>query len=729
MASPTMSEHDDTMNTGRLALRADAYYAEAAGEVVILTHQGTVVLNGASIHQWLDRLAPLLNGERTLRELTEGLAPPRRHLVEKIVSVLLERGVLRTVHTDEPHRLCARETAAYRAELDFIGYFRDSAGAAFERYRNATALVVGAGSLLPAVVRAAVRSGVRSVRAVTTPECPTETGSLPAHSGARKDVPSIRWWTGNADTTEELAALLDGVDLVVHVSDRPMVSRARLLDTLCAGRDLPLVQAMTGDGSVWVGPVGRVGADRPGASDGWHRLVALAGSGGRGPGSIAPAGAASVMPTVVANQIVQELFRHLTGAHPPEPPAPSRRGRMTRIEPDTLRGAPHDFLTHPFSLAATATATGLAELADRVGELAGGAALAPEEFSRRAAACGDARLGVFGEISERDFAQLPLHVTQTHVSDPVGLLGPAVPAPVVTGIGRDFASARYQAALRALAAYASLMVDPRRLLTRDGLGLVPPGDDPRPALNRVRGGESSGWVGALDLADQRPRLLPASTVFPALRDPATPYRPPRGVVAAFDWASAVRAGLVRHCRHLTVTAAARATTPFPLVGLAGRGGLAGLAGVDGAADLDEATRWCLDMAAVLGEPVTVYELTSVLGVPVLACLLGGRTMSYGCGLSAEDALRDGLLGLLRGYQSRADGDLAYAPAPVPELARRLRGTSHRPMSFGPALDVPDLVAALARCGRHAALVPLDHDQEVHQIMPYIAHVVVTDATR
>ena len=49
------------------------------------------------------------------------------------------------------------------------------------------------------------------------------------------------------------------------------------------------------------------------------------------------------------------------------------------------------------------------------------------------------------------------------------------------------------------------------------------------------------------------------------------------------------------------------------------------------------------------------------------------------------------------------------------------------MQNRPALDVPALVAALARRGYHADVVPLDHDQEVHKIMPYIAHVVVTRA--
>jgi hypothetical protein len=203
------------------------------------------------------------------------------------------------------------------------------------------------------------------------------------------------------------------------------------------------------------------------------------------------AGSAAAMPTVVAGQVVQELFRCITGAHPPAPPTPPRRGRMPRIQPATPRRETHNVLTHPFSL--PATATGLAEPVDRVEALADGPALDPEEFSRRSAVCGDARLGVFGAITEQDLAQLPLHVTRTAVSDPVGLLGPAAPVPVVTGAGRDFAAARYQAALRApqpSAWLTALARAPARLPT----ALATPGR-PQPApvpLNGVRRGGRSG---------------------------------------------------------------------------------------------------------------------------------------------------------------------------------------------------------------------------------------------
>jgi hypothetical protein len=715
------------VNMARLALREDAYYApspDGAG-AVILTHQGRVSLTGTSIYQWIDRLAPFLNGRNSLSELTAALPPQRRQLVEQIVTTLLDRGVVRQLGEDEPHGLNTTETATYRAELGFLGYFRDSAGRAFQRYRDSRALVLGAGGLLPAVVRAGLRSGLRQVRAVITPESPTDSALLevyaqrrpasgqfgaPAsgqlYAAGRDEAQRLRWHAQSVDTADELAALLDEVELVIHVCDRPLESRARLLDRLCAERGVPLAQAMAHGQQVWVGPAGRVGVDGPGACDGWRRLAAL----GEAASSTA-ATTSTAMATVVANLLVQDLFRYTTGVRPP-----ARRPQMTRIQPDTLRGQAHSFLAHPFSLATTAESE--AEFRARISELEGAAPLDAEEFSRRAVACTDSRLGVFGEITERDFAQLPIHVTQAGVSDPVGLLGTQAPRPIVTGTGVDFDTARHQVAELALATYASLMVDPRRLLTADGQGPLPLDGlgDLSEALSGLRCGELNGWVRALRLTDHQPHLLAATTVFPALSQPSLPYRPPPGVAAAYSWSDAVAAGLVAHCRQLTITEAQARADPFPLVDVA-------------SVPADEVIRWCLAMVTALNQPVTVHDVTGTVGVPTFACSLAGRTLSYGCGVSSTLALRDGLLRLLLAYQAQANDEPAYAPPAVPDLAPHLRGTTPQPTQSRPALDVPALVAALARRGYHAAVVPLDHDQEVHKIMPFIAHVVVTHVDR
>ena len=50
----------------RLKLRDDAFYAPTGDGICIFTNTGKVVLTGPSVFQWIDRLAPYLDGRYTL---------------------------------------------------------------------------------------------------------------------------------------------------------------------------------------------------------------------------------------------------------------------------------------------------------------------------------------------------------------------------------------------------------------------------------------------------------------------------------------------------------------------------------------------------------------------------------------------------------------------------------------------------------------------------------------
>jgi hypothetical protein len=648
------------MSGARLRWREDAFRIATTDGVFVLTHQGTVSLKGAAVRHWLDRLAPHLDGRYSLAELTASLDPARREYVERLLATLLDRGVVREVRPDRPHRLMPEEIAEHGGEIGFIGYFRNSAAGAFERYRNGVVLVVGSGVLASAVVRAARHSGTRTVRAVVT--------------------------------EIDLGGLVAAADLVVHAGDRPAPGRAARIDRLCARHEVPVAHVMAGAGEVWASPTGTPGADAPAWSEGWRRLAALAPA---GPDASVTDGTAA---QVVANQVVHGAFRHRTGLLAHTAPV------LTRTDADTLRTTEHRFLPHPYG--------DDVELEDadgfrrRIEVLTRAPRLDPEKFSQRAAGLTDPRLGVFGEITEADAAQSPLRVSHTLVSDPVGLLGTAVTRPRAVGAGVDFPEARHRAALRALAVYGSLVLDPRRVSTSDGSPLFGPDDDPGQALRRLRDGRLQGCVRAIDLTDGQAPLIPVSTAYPALTDPRST---PIGVTAAYSWTEAVQAGLIEHCRRLTIDEALRSRRPFPLADLSMS---------------DEATGKHLSLLDATSGSVAIYDITGTGEVPTVACCLDGRTVAYGCGASPAAALADGVRRLLLAFQSRADREPVYAPVAVPDLPPPLRGRRETSVTAA-SRDVSQLVSALRARGRRASAVPLDHDRRVHEVMPYLIHVVVT----
>src|SRR5262249_5112076 len=110
--------------------------------------------------------------------------------------------------------------------------------------------------------------------------------------------------------------------------------------------------------------------------------------------------------------------------------------------------------------------------------------------------------------------------------------------------------ARERAILRAVAAYGTIVVDPRRLVDANGTFLCETGTCAERVLASVRSGSIDSFVRAVDLSHGRELLLPAPHVFPMLR-PSRVLRIPCGTSAALDWRGALADGLLQHCVRLT----------------------------------------------------------------------------------------------------------------------------------------------------------------------------------
>lgn len=610
--------------TQRLELRPDAYWVAVDGGVYVLGNAGPAQLTGRSIAQWMEWLAPHLDGSSTMEDLVRGVAPQRREMIERVVAALRSRDLVR-VRVAQPQTQHSYETA-------YVDYFRDSAAQAVAGYRAATAVVVGSGPLVPALVRAARRSGLPppSILELSSPE-------------------SGRIGLDNSKIDGESAGV------VFHLVGDATPEQVRQVERDCAEAGTLLAQVAVGaDGEVWLAPAGDAASPR------WSAALPRLRPGTPLVG--ADLSGSPAAQTLVAARLVQGAFRVLTGVA-----AAAAPDRLIRVDPGTLVSAEHRFLPHP--LAQPAAAPTEAEFRARVAALAGGERLTEEAVSQRVAGCVDDRFGIL-TLREHDWTQSPLHVTHATVHG--GRAG-------IDEIGEGFTyrSARVRAAMRGLARYGALAVDPRRLT----------------------GGSALGY----EIADpHRVRLVPAELAFPP------GYAP--GLAAGFDWQEAVRDGLLGCCLRLTLAELEDAATPYPRLDLA-------------AVEMDPDGVRCRDLIAAAGEQPEVYDITGTLGVPCIACCLGPDTVTTTAGLTAAAAVAAGLLAALRTVQARLSGQPAFAPLPGPALPPQLRG------SAGSLPDVDEwdserLARRLRQTGREPVAVPLDHDPSVAELMPYLVHVVL-----
>jgi putative thiazole-containing bacteriocin maturation protein len=692
----------------RPKLRGDTKYVPTPDGVYLENNHRVLRIPGKQVYQWVDRLAPYLDGNRSVVELTEGLSADRVDMVDQLVDMLAAAGFVKDVETDESHTLSPAETDAFAPEIAFIDYFCDSAAARFQTFRHIPVAAVGSGQTLTALVAANLAVGLRNVNVMITDEFPTDLDRWHQRlETARERDPdqalTVQMGTGWDGDEEAVRAVLAPFKAVVHVCDRPMLARAAMLDRVCRQDAKVLVQAVIVGDQAWIGPlIGPDDEQARGWESAWRRLQATR----TGPAAerrrfaftddpLAPISEylTSSTAALVANHASFEVFKYLTGVLMPE-----TRGRLLQVDLKTLRTTAHRFLPHPTCLPVAAVAAPSPEaLAETIDRLAGGEPTDEQAFSQQVCDCFDDELGLFTFLGEGEFQQLPLNVCRVTISNPALLPEPDGSLTAI-GLGADMGMARRKAAQRACELYAASVVDVRRLVYDPGQGL------------RVWG---------YDLTEQRPKLVAATSIFPTLRGLAPSLDSAPWLASGFSWAEAVATALASVCQQLTVAECNLDGEPFPLVDLD--------AGV-----LDEQGARYAQILRTWKVPVAVYDVTGTLQIPSFTFCVGNQTVAYRTGVDVCDALRYGLEQTVAYEQAWANHQPDYAPPDVADLPRRVRGTrltvpqaTSQPSGSGDwTRQQHRLCDALARRGRRVVAVPLDHDPAVTDVLPYIVNLVV-----
>lgn len=657
----------------RPRLRGDVYVMRVPEGAYIRSNLGGSMLKGASTYEWIQRIAPMLDGTRTLGELCAAVPESSRASLAKLTMLLLGKGYVKNVLDDRPHTLPAELATTYAANIAFIEYFVDSPELRFQSYRDSALVLTGAGPLLQALVNSELRSGVRACAPAPFGESPFDRERVAEHlAAAREQDPEqqLDYLDLDATASGHLDRLAAGAAMVLHVADRPMIGRALALPHAAKAAGAAFAQVVAVGDEAWIGPVTGADGDATAWESAWRRLRALTpeldGADLRDHPDIAPSEFLRG-PTValVANQLCFAAFRHLTGigqgAGAGTEQRPGDADQVVRFDLETLETATHAFLPHP--LARPARADDPARLA----ALAAAAPVDDEELGRRAVDCVDPRTGVFAEITERDHEQLPLFVSEVLVSDPVGLAGGPFP---VFGCGENVVESRQRAVRRAFERYAAVMHDER-------------------SGERLHG---------VDVLTGEPVAVDAAAVFPA---PAA--------ASGDDWPAAVRAAVVAAANGTVGAALSAATGPLPRLDLA-------------AVELTPRAARYRKLLEIVEQPVEVHDLSALIGLPTFAFTGPKATVAYVSDLAPAPALERGLEQVLLAYQAQATDQPAYAPAPVPELPATLRGGPTAALPGPVALE--ELVARLTREGGRVVAVPLDHDPVVARLCPFVAQAVV-----
>ena len=695
----------------RLKCRTDIYYTPMADGVYLRSNSTRLILKGKSLYRLLENLAPTLNGEVSLAEVTEGLDADRQRMITHLLEKLTAHHFLQDTGQDQPHGLNQEELETYAPNLAFIESFQTSAASHFERFRNMRLLLIGSGPGLASLLQASLHCGVKQVDALWTSKheidvsAPQELDT--AASLSEKHIRYVRplTWENKAEARETVQAY----DAILHITEQPFFTHARLLNTLCIEEQKTLIQAVIADGQAWIGPL--VCPETSYCWEcAWLRLQAHLDADADGALRQQPPGPAQnsltgTAATLLANQLLFALFRHVTHIH-----TINTAGKLDVLDLKTLLSESHAFQPHPHCQTcqhpSVPTAT---QFLGHMRKVQQQASVDPDRLWESVAQALDKRTGLFS-VLDYDFVQVPLAMYAIQVSNPTRTPLPSGSVSVL-GVGIDPGSTRIRAAQKACECYAASFVDQRLLLPPE---MADQGSWPVIQADQLLDHtplppEDVMWTWALDLHTHQPALVPATAVFSS-------FHQRKGVASGMIWEEAVCQALLDWCNDLTMKQAQENQQAYHQIDL-------------DRAPLTPEGQHLYRLLRATARHITVYDVTGSLQIPTFAICLDEKIVAYSTHCDTAQALRVGLEQALQQYQSEQFQHHACAIPSVPDLPMHLRSERlSLPNDTAPGTWSARqgwLLERLQANGLHAYVVPLNHDPALAQILPYIVRILLS----
>lgn len=713
--------------TMRPKFQAGIYYVPVPEGVYLRGNHGYLMLKGKSLYPLLERLIPYLDGSTTLEGLTHGLDAERKRMITHLLEKLFAHQFLKDGGPDQASTLLPREPARDSSNLTFVESFQTSAAARLESFRHKHLLILGSGRSFASLVQASLQCGMARISASVMPEGETaggfqrETLDFVASCNSSEQtvqLVDIPCW----DNQEEVRKFLQGYEVVLHFSERPILARAQLLNRLCVEEQKTFIQAVIIGDQAWIGPL--VCAEAEGCWEcAWRRLQANLINFSAPLSHYAfhdrPAsdGRFLALPemTMLAHRLLFPLFKYFTQTGSTE-----TGGYMSVLHLETGLSERHAFLPHPHCQACQRPVPPTAaDFLEQIQRLQHQASLDRETFLKRLTnAVVDSRLGLFTVPEGDDFVQVPLAISKTTLSDP--MLQRKRPEVLTTAVvSRDGEEARWHTAQEACTRYAANLVDQRRLFSPEAR---PQGVFPALSAGQLVGMPSfpdrqKMWTWALDLQTQQVCPVSAEYVFPAFYRQDQEVELTRGLASGMSWDEAICQALLDWCNYLTVEALKDAQRSYAQVDLS-------------RVPLDAEGKYLYHLLkTVAGPQISVYDVTGSLHVPTFALCFGEKAVAYSTHCDEVQALSRGFKRALQQYQAERYQEFEYAVAPVPDFPLSLRGTQ---LSI-PRYLLPDtwiarrawLLQRLLDNGLRACVVPLEHDPALVKILPFIVRVLLS----
>lgn len=432
----------------RLKVNRDTFFLpEPNGGVYFRNNLSSFRMEGSTINQWVEKLIPMLNGEYTLGDLTDGLPSSYQDRVYEIAEVLYRNGFVRDISQDRSHQLAEPILKRYASQIEFLDSLGDSAAYRFQTYRQAKVLAVGSGPFFVSLVSALIESGLPKFHVLITDSAQTNRQrimELVAHAHKTDHEVAIEEVIQQDKGIKSWREIVKAYQTILYVSQEDDIKELREIHALCREEGKVFIPAICLQKVGMAGPV--VHPDSKGCwESAWRRMHQTEVF----KDQQLPA-ASSTAEAMLANVVVFELFKDMTRVTKSE-----QNHQFFLLDLETMEGNWHSFLPHP--LVAGRMAVEWVRDLDLQLEHSLDKNVQNKlllYFSKLTSA----ESGIFHIWEEGDLKQLPLAQCRVQVVDALSE-GPAELLPEIISTGLTHDEARREAGLAGIEEYVSRMAE------------------------------------------------------------------------------------------------------------------------------------------------------------------------------------------------------------------------------------------------------------------------------
>lgn len=233
------------LNEIRPRLRLDAIFIGVDNGVFFQCGEDKFLMRGATVYQWISKLAPYLNGNYTLAQLCDGLGPEHTQVVSQLIETLIKRNIIKNAKPESEDILSDAIKKKFQPQIRLIEHYADSPLKKFDTFRSGSVLLLGTGEAYRTTAVSLLRNGLETI--YVTKEIDTQSVAESGIDEEDYQIQHIDWPTQATD--------LEEYNLIVYVAEQGSPRIVHQLQQLAREANRPFLPALSFKDAITIGPL------------------------------------------------------------------------------------------------------------------------------------------------------------------------------------------------------------------------------------------------------------------------------------------------------------------------------------------------------------------------------------------------------------------------------------------------------------------------------------------